>query len=310
MPGSPGQRASSTLQLHPGQVHLALYPYSWLHKGWPDLPLQTQAPLNKLCQTLCSCYPLTRRREGRAGGSRSSPQVCCQDRCTEEPVRTPACCIWGSSTALLYSRFSKPAPMFLDDSFRKWARIREFVPPFGIKGQGMLGTLAHSTLISYPSACLPALRIGLCPQKSPCWRSVPPFPSFPSFLSSCFSKNKHCLLRAHHLARAGCTVVEWTVLSFSIKKFQSGRDTLRAQDSKGSDGGRGHRKRMSGTRGKSLRRQRLPRTKSPRLLHHPLFTLVSSPPSPFLPHPRANVPQCPRTVPFHCLWDLTHTIPS
>lgn len=27
--------------------------------------------------------------------------------------------------------------MFLDDSFRKWARIRDFVPPFGIKGQGM-----------------------------------------------------------------------------------------------------------------------------------------------------------------------------
>uniref|UniRef100_G3TQC3 ST3 beta-galactoside alpha-2,3-sialyltransferase 3 n=1 Tax=Loxodonta africana TaxID=9785 RepID=G3TQC3_LOXAF len=41
-------------------------------------------------------------------------------------------------TALLYSRFSKPAPMFLDDSFRKWARIREFVPPFGIKGQDNL----------------------------------------------------------------------------------------------------------------------------------------------------------------------------
>ncbi|XP_027254834.1 CMP-N-acetylneuraminate-beta-1,4-galactoside alpha-2,3-sialyltransferase isoform X8 [Cricetulus griseus] len=35
-------------------------------------------------------------------------------------------------------RFSKPAPMFLDDSFRKWARIREFVPPFGIKGQDNL----------------------------------------------------------------------------------------------------------------------------------------------------------------------------
>ncbi|XP_020949128.1 CMP-N-acetylneuraminate-beta-1,4-galactoside alpha-2,3-sialyltransferase isoform X2 [Sus scrofa] len=34
--------------------------------------------------------------------------------------------------------FSKPAPMFLDDSFRKWARIREFVPPFGIKGQDNL----------------------------------------------------------------------------------------------------------------------------------------------------------------------------
>ncbi|ERE85108.1 CMP-N-acetylneuraminate-beta-1,4-galactoside alpha-2,3-sialyltransferase isoform 1 [Cricetulus griseus] len=36
------------------------------------------------------------------------------------------------------TKFSKPAPMFLDDSFRKWARIREFVPPFGIKGQDNL----------------------------------------------------------------------------------------------------------------------------------------------------------------------------
>ncbi|KAM7161513.1 CMP-N-acetylneuraminate-beta-1,4-galactoside alpha-2,3-sialyltransferase isoform 2-T2 [Macrochelys suwanniensis] len=35
-------------------------------------------------------------------------------------------------------RFSKPAPMFLDDSFKKWARIRDFVPPFGIKGQDNL----------------------------------------------------------------------------------------------------------------------------------------------------------------------------
>ncbi|XP_074122259.1 CMP-N-acetylneuraminate-beta-1,4-galactoside alpha-2,3-sialyltransferase isoform X2 [Sminthopsis crassicaudata] len=34
--------------------------------------------------------------------------------------------------------FSRPAPMFLDDSFRKWARIRDFVPPFGIKGQDNL----------------------------------------------------------------------------------------------------------------------------------------------------------------------------
>ncbi|XP_048718053.1 CMP-N-acetylneuraminate-beta-1,4-galactoside alpha-2,3-sialyltransferase isoform X7 [Caretta caretta] len=34
--------------------------------------------------------------------------------------------------------FSKPAPMFLDDSFKKWARIRDFVPPFGIKGQDNL----------------------------------------------------------------------------------------------------------------------------------------------------------------------------
>nr|XP_011762161.1 CMP-N-acetylneuraminate-beta-1,4-galactoside alpha-2,3-sialyltransferase isoform X1 [Macaca nemestrina] len=39
---------------------------------------------------------------------------------------------------VFFLRFSKPAPMFLDDSFRKWARIREFVPPFGIKGQDNL----------------------------------------------------------------------------------------------------------------------------------------------------------------------------
>ncbi|XP_074007309.1 CMP-N-acetylneuraminate-beta-1,4-galactoside alpha-2,3-sialyltransferase isoform X3 [Numenius arquata] len=39
---------------------------------------------------------------------------------------------------LIFPKFSKPAPMFLDDSFRKWARIRDFVPPFGIKGQDNL----------------------------------------------------------------------------------------------------------------------------------------------------------------------------
>uniref|UniRef100_A0A8C9IIG5 CMP-N-acetylneuraminate-beta-1,4-galactoside alpha-2,3-sialyltransferase n=1 Tax=Piliocolobus tephrosceles TaxID=591936 RepID=A0A8C9IIG5_9PRIM len=47
-------------------------------------------------------------------------------------------CKPGYASALMtaiFPRFSKPAPMFLDDSFRKWARIREFVPPFGIKGQ-------------------------------------------------------------------------------------------------------------------------------------------------------------------------------
>ncbi|XP_006839734.1 PREDICTED: CMP-N-acetylneuraminate-beta-1,4-galactoside alpha-2,3-sialyltransferase isoform X2 [Chrysochloris asiatica] len=44
----------------------------------------------------------------------------------------------GSCLRLPNKLFSKPAPMFLDDSFRKWARIREFVPPFGIKGQDNL----------------------------------------------------------------------------------------------------------------------------------------------------------------------------
>ncbi|XP_018116303.1 CMP-N-acetylneuraminate-beta-1,4-galactoside alpha-2,3-sialyltransferase isoform X5 [Xenopus laevis] len=50
-------------------------------------------------------------------------------------------CKPGYSSALMnaiYPKFSKPAPMFLDDSFRKWAKIREYVPPFGIKGQDNL----------------------------------------------------------------------------------------------------------------------------------------------------------------------------
>ncbi|XP_010580809.1 PREDICTED: CMP-N-acetylneuraminate-beta-1,4-galactoside alpha-2,3-sialyltransferase isoform X4 [Haliaeetus leucocephalus] len=53
-------------------------------------------------------------------------------------------CILGTTKKSLSAfltaaiRFSKPAPMFLDDSFRKWARIRDFVPPFGIKGQDNL----------------------------------------------------------------------------------------------------------------------------------------------------------------------------
>ncbi|XP_066125508.1 CMP-N-acetylneuraminate-beta-1,4-galactoside alpha-2,3-sialyltransferase isoform X2 [Saccopteryx bilineata] len=50
-------------------------------------------------------------------------------------------CKPGYASALMtaiFPRFSKPAPMFLDDSFRKWARIREYFPPFGIKGQDNL----------------------------------------------------------------------------------------------------------------------------------------------------------------------------
>ncbi|XP_042318867.1 CMP-N-acetylneuraminate-beta-1,4-galactoside alpha-2,3-sialyltransferase isoform X6 [Sceloporus undulatus] len=50
-------------------------------------------------------------------------------------------CKPGYASALMTSifpKFSKSAPMFLDDSFKKWARIRDFVPPFGIKGQDNL----------------------------------------------------------------------------------------------------------------------------------------------------------------------------
>ncbi|XP_077306826.1 CMP-N-acetylneuraminate-beta-1,4-galactoside alpha-2,3-sialyltransferase isoform X4 [Lithobates pipiens] len=50
-------------------------------------------------------------------------------------------CKPGYSSAMMsaiFPKFSRPAPMFLDDSFRKWGKIREFVPPFGIKGQDNL----------------------------------------------------------------------------------------------------------------------------------------------------------------------------
>ncbi|XP_058031489.1 CMP-N-acetylneuraminate-beta-1,4-galactoside alpha-2,3-sialyltransferase isoform X9 [Ahaetulla prasina] len=50
-------------------------------------------------------------------------------------------CKPGYASALMtaiFPKFSKPAPMFLDESFRKWTRIRDFLPPFGIKGQDNL----------------------------------------------------------------------------------------------------------------------------------------------------------------------------
>ncbi|XP_030061652.1 CMP-N-acetylneuraminate-beta-1,4-galactoside alpha-2,3-sialyltransferase isoform X2 [Microcaecilia unicolor] len=54
---------------------------------------------------------------------------------------TEGVCKPGYASALMttiFPKFSKPAPMFLDDSFRKWTRIRNFFPPFGIKGQDNL----------------------------------------------------------------------------------------------------------------------------------------------------------------------------
>lgn len=132
----------------------------------------------------------------------ADPQPRQMDR---KPFGTAAECTLGLSTALLYSRFSKPAPMFLDDSFRKWARIREFVPPFGIKGQGMLGTLPHFTLTSHPPSYLPSVRTGLYPQKCPCWESTPLDNALPSLPLSCpsffLTSLVECLLRNHHFAR-------------------------------------------------------------------------------------------------------------
>ncbi|XP_068055221.1 CMP-N-acetylneuraminate-beta-1,4-galactoside alpha-2,3-sialyltransferase isoform X4 [Anomalospiza imberbis] len=69
-----------------------------------------------------------------------------KDRAQKEPTETmaapgPAIPKYDKLGFLLNldsKLFSKPAPMFLDDSFRKWARIRDFVPPFGIKGQDNL----------------------------------------------------------------------------------------------------------------------------------------------------------------------------
>ncbi|XP_032884700.1 CMP-N-acetylneuraminate-beta-1,4-galactoside alpha-2,3-sialyltransferase isoform X1 [Amblyraja radiata] len=54
----------------------------------------------------------------------------------------------------IFPKFSKPAPMFLDNTFRRWSKLKDFVPPFGIKGQEtviqkILGITKHFTLTSH-----------------------------------------------------------------------------------------------------------------------------------------------------------------
>ncbi|XP_072430609.1 ST3 beta-galactoside alpha-2,3-sialyltransferase 3a isoform X2 [Chiloscyllium punctatum] len=54
----------------------------------------------------------------------------------------------------IFPKFSKPAPMFLDNTYRRWSKLKDFVPPFGIKGQEsviqkILGITKHYTLTSY-----------------------------------------------------------------------------------------------------------------------------------------------------------------
>ncbi|XP_078417009.1 ST3 beta-galactoside alpha-2,3-sialyltransferase 3a isoform X2 [Cetorhinus maximus] len=54
----------------------------------------------------------------------------------------------------IFPKFSKPAPMFLDNTYKRWSKLKEFVPPFGIKGQEaviqkILGITKHYTLTSY-----------------------------------------------------------------------------------------------------------------------------------------------------------------
>ncbi|XP_059840018.1 CMP-N-acetylneuraminate-beta-1,4-galactoside alpha-2,3-sialyltransferase-like isoform X2 [Hypanus sabinus] len=53
----------------------------------------------------------------------------------------------------IFPKFSKPAPMFLDNTFKQWSKLKDFVPPFGIKGQEaviqkILGITKHYTLTS------------------------------------------------------------------------------------------------------------------------------------------------------------------
>ncbi|XP_069795076.1 ST3 beta-galactoside alpha-2,3-sialyltransferase 3a isoform X3 [Narcine bancroftii] len=54
----------------------------------------------------------------------------------------------------IFPKFSKPAPMFLDNTFKRWSKLKDFVPPFGIKGQEaviqkILGITKDYTLTSY-----------------------------------------------------------------------------------------------------------------------------------------------------------------
>ncbi|XP_072129662.1 ST3 beta-galactoside alpha-2,3-sialyltransferase 3a isoform X3 [Mobula birostris] len=54
----------------------------------------------------------------------------------------------------IFPKFSKPALMFLDNTFKQWSKLKDFVPPFGIKGQEaviqkILGVTKQYTLTSY-----------------------------------------------------------------------------------------------------------------------------------------------------------------
>ncbi|XP_045440682.1 CMP-N-acetylneuraminate-beta-1,4-galactoside alpha-2,3-sialyltransferase isoform X2 [Pipistrellus kuhlii] len=89
-------------------------------------------------QIMQSCGDNSNREGGRCHWSVLSRPA---ELATKYANFSEGACKPGYASALMtaiFPRFSKPAPMFLDDSFRKWARIREFVPPFGIKGQDNL----------------------------------------------------------------------------------------------------------------------------------------------------------------------------
>ncbi|XP_053776256.1 CMP-N-acetylneuraminate-beta-1,4-galactoside alpha-2,3-sialyltransferase isoform X2 [Desmodus rotundus] len=91
---------------------------------FPRLPLLPPPPFKEFSPTLPDdmLIDFERERNLNVRGKHRSVVSCTRPK-------------WGLNPQ---PRFSKPAPMFLDDSFRKWARIREFVPPFGIKGQDNL----------------------------------------------------------------------------------------------------------------------------------------------------------------------------
>lgn len=86
MPGTLA-RELAVRHLPPGRVVLPLHPCSRPHRAWSDMPLQTQTPLDKLCQMPHSSSPLTGGREGvleREGASgRSTAQ-------TDVPKSQPA----------------------------------------------------------------------------------------------------------------------------------------------------------------------------------------------------------------------------
>ncbi|XP_039179008.1 CMP-N-acetylneuraminate-beta-1,4-galactoside alpha-2,3-sialyltransferase isoform X2 [Crotalus tigris] len=97
-----------------------------LTRGLVNIPNSKRADRMETC-------PCKRRK----GGMRlRPPEIVSKYGNISEGVCKP-----GYVSALMtaiFPKFSKPAPMFLDDSFRKWAKIRDFLPPFGIKGQDNL----------------------------------------------------------------------------------------------------------------------------------------------------------------------------
>lgn len=94
----PGALARELAVWHfpPGRVVLPLHPCSRPCRAWSDMPLQTQTPLDKLCQMPHSSSPLTGGREGMLRARRCFGQIHCPDRPKCQRASQHSCFwLWG-----------------------------------------------------------------------------------------------------------------------------------------------------------------------------------------------------------------------